>query len=422
MRLLSKTSLLIITVSIFIFMTGNIVFFYVLKNMINDHVKNELNTQMYEIINAVNHEGVDINSEFYKDDVSIRVLEKEKKLSPVIFDTVLYDNLQRKYIPHKALKFTYKFEGQTYLISIFKSMLSSNKLIERITVASIFLVLSFLFVIYTLNRFIFVNVWSNFFSNLRKIHRYNINSREKLMLEKSEIDEFELLNSVIKQMVKKIQTDFTTLKELTENTSHEIQTPLAVIKSKAEILLQSENISKKDIELVYSILNTSDRLSKLNQTLLMISKIENNQFEKTKEINVKETIDKYINNFEMLINAGNFKLIKKISDLYIEINPVLSDVLISNLIKNAIVHNYRGGLIKISTENSLLRISNSGKGSALKSENLFKRFVKGSNDIRRTGLGLEIVKKICDFNHFTVKYDFSNDLHNFIVDFSPVKE
>ncbi len=420
MKLLSKTSLLIITVSIFIFMIGNVVFFYTLKHMINKHVNNELFFRMHKIKEEIEKKGINGNNVCFSNEITIERISSKKIIKPKTCDTVLYNSIQKKYIPYKSLKFVYTYQNKNYLITIYKSLLSSNKLIEKITVASIFMVITFLFMIYILNRFVFEKVWSNFFDNLKKVREYNINSRKKLTLETSEIDEFNKLNTVLTQMVEKIQKDFTNLKELTENTSHEIQTPLAIIKSKAELLLQSENISEKDADLIYSVLSTSERLSKLNKSLLMISKIENNQFEDNSIISVNEVAEKYIQNFKILFEAGNFKLFYKSSDLSIKINPVLLDVLISNLLKNAISHTEHGREISILITQTAFEISNSGTPLKISSDDIFKRFKKGTEDKERTGLGLEIVKKICDYYKIKIEYKYNNKKHTFSIDFSPL--
>ncbi len=420
MKLLSKTSLLIITVSIFIFMIGNVVFFYTLKHMINKHVNNELFFRMHKIKEEIEKKGINGNNVCFSNEITIERINSKKIIKPKTCDTVLYNSIQKKYIPYKSLKFVYTYQNKNYLITIYHALLLLNKLIVKITVASIFMVITFLFMIYILNRFVFEKVWSNFFDNLKKVREYNINSRKKLTLETSEIDEFNKLNTVLTQMVEKIQKDFTNLKELTENTSHEIQTPLAIIKSKAELLLQSENISEKDAELIYSVLSTSERLSKLNKSLLMISKIENNQFEDNSIISVNEVTEKYIQNFKILFEAGNFKLFYKSSDLSIKINPVLLDVLISNLLKNAISHTEHGKKISILITQTVFEISNSGIPLKISPDDIFKRFKKGTEDTERTGLGLEIVKKICDHYKIKIEYKYNNKKHIFSIDFTPL--
>jgi len=344
MRLLTKTSLLIITVSIFIFLIGNIVFFNVSKQMINNHVDTDLIYQMHRTIKEIKTIDSDAFLNRFSDDVVIKTIEFSAIKNPAFSDTVLFSSIQKKFIPNRALTFTFPHENKNYQIVIYKSLLSSDKLIERITISSIIMFLTFAIVIYIMNQFIFGSVWSNFFSNLKKVENYDIKGRVKLELEASEIDEFSKLNTVLIQMVNRIQGDFENLKELTANTSHEIQTPLAIIKSKAEILLQSQNINEDELNIIASILSTTERLSKLNQSLLLMTKIENDQYCESVTVNLTKVIVKLISNFEMIFQAGKFQVKAEQENLSILANSVLIEVLISNLLKNAITHGKKGGV------------------------------------------------------------------------------
>ena len=84
--------------------------------------------------------------------------------------------------------------------------------------------------------------------------------------------------------MEKIRTDFVNLKEFTENASHEIQTPLAIIKSKLEMVLQDKSLNDKQYQQIQAAFESTIRLSKLNEALLLLSRIENQQFVGQKEI------------------------------------------------------------------------------------------------------------------------------------------
>lgn len=420
MRLLSKTTLLIVTVSIFIFMTGNIVFFHISKGMINNHIDAELIREMYTITERLKTQPT-INDDFlYYNNISIDTVSKKLKVNPTFSDTVLYGKMQNRYIPHRSLKFTVNAFDKNQLIIIHKSLLSSDNLIERITVSSIIMVMVFIVMIYVMNRYVFSSVWSNFFSSLQIINNYDIKSDTPIQFKESQIVEFERLNSVLKKMVIRIQTDYKNLKELTANTSHEIQTPLAIIKSKAELLLQSDNLIEKELETVYSILNTSDRLSKLNQSLLLITKIENNQFEDCAIIELDKALEKYLDNFEILFEAGSYQLKLKVSKSTVCINPVLLDVLITNFLKNALTHGTPGGEISVRLSNDILQICNDGDPLPFNSDMLFKRFVKRASGNNSSGLGLEIVKKISDYYSIPINYEYHSSQHCFSINFKNI--
>ena len=222
-------------------------------------------------------------------------------------------------------------------------------------------------------------------------------------------------------MIERINRDFINLKNLTSNTSHEIQTPLAIIRSKAELLLQSEDLSKEQANLICGIIKSSTRLSKLNESLLLITKIENNQFTESELVNPSETLKVQIENFKPLIDSKNQELQSDINDGIIKINTLLLDVLLVNLLKNAIWHNIDNGFIRVEYIDFRLKVSNSGKEPEFPIERIFERFTKGGGRNESNGLGLSIVKMICDSYKIPVQYDFRDKLHIFEIEFVSLK-
>ncbi len=419
MRLLSKTVLLILTVSIIIFMIGNIVFFYISKQMISNHVNSELVLQMHSVIKEqkMHPHSICINEQ-----TQIKKIADAVVLKPQFKDTLIYSTVQRKYVINRALVFSLPLNDGNYKIELHKSLLSSDKLVERITISSILMVIIFVIAIYVLNKFIFEKVWADFFLTLKMVEKYDISKQNKMELNDSEIEEFDTLNKVFQKLINRIETDYINLKELTEDTSHEIQTPLAIIKGKAEMLLQSPNLQEEELEAVSQIINTSERLSKLNKSLLLIAKIENEQFVDAQNIDIKEVLDKYIQNFEMFFEAGEFSVSIDTKNCLVLINPILLDVLLSNLLKNAVTHNIKGGNISIALNTNVLTVCNSGEPLNIKQEDIFKRFSKGSVKKSSSGLGLEIVKRISNYYSLGLMYDYQNDLHSFSIDFKNIVE
>jgi len=420
MKLLTKTSLIIITISVFIIFASNYMFFHISKMMIKNYVDEELTGQMHNFQNMFSQKGTFDNYIFLNTEVDIKILEKNQPLKPVFIDTVLLKKEQKAYVPYRALRFSLKSPTRTHQITIYKSLVSSDQLVQQITLASIIVVFVFMLLIYTMNQHVFEKVWSVFFRNLSKVESYDIKSKDKLEVEPSEIDEFDKLNRVHQSMVERMQNDYLNLKELTANTSHELQTPLAVIKGKAELLLQSENLQEKELTAINTILETANRLSKLNQSLLMISRIENNQYGEATQINLHQVLTNLIENYNILIDARQFDLKINSSNVCVQMNAVLVEVLISNLIKNAIVHGSENGKIQINLENNQLLICNSGEPLNIPKEQLFKRFVKSSSNKNSSGLGLEIVHKICNYYQIKIDYNYQNELHCFALDFSKI--
>lgn len=420
MKLLTKTSLIIITISVFIIFASNYMFFHISKMMIKNYVDDELISQMNKIQSMFDEKGWLESYVFLNSEVDIKFRSENQHLKPILIDTVLLKEEEKAWVPYRALRFSHEVNNRSQQITIYKSLVSSDKLVQQITFASIIMVVVFMLLIYAMNQHVFEKVWSVFFRNLSKVEKYDIKSQKKLEVEPSEIDEFEKLNSVHLSMVERMQRDYINLKELTANTSHELQTPLAIIKGKAELLLQSENISEKELNAVNTILETANRLSKLNQSLLMISRIENNQYGEVTEINLQEVLENLIENYNILIDARKFDLRINSNKVCVKMNSVLVEILISNLIKNAIVHGSENGKIQINLEKNQLLICNSGEPLKIPKDQLFKRFVKSSANKNSSGLGLEIVEKICNHYQIKIAYNYQNNLHCFALDFSKI--
>jgi signal transduction histidine kinase len=213
-------------------------------------------------------------------------------------------------------------------------------------------------------------------------------------------------------MTERMKRDYLNLKEFNEDASHEIQTPLAIIRSKMEILMQNRDLRKEDIENIKTINEATDRLLKLNQGLLLISKIENNYFQNMKEVSLRLTVIKYLNNYSEIIHIKNISTEVTGSDsVFVEMDEILADTLISNLISNAVRYNIKGGFIKCHTEQGSIIIMNTGIPLEVEPELLFKRFRKGGNSQQSVGLGLSIVKKIADNYGIAVKYSCTENIH-----------
>lgn len=206
-------------------------------------------------------------------------------------------------------------------------------------------------------------------------------------------------------MVRKINADYENMKNFSEDISHEMQTPLAIVQSKLEILKQ-RTLDDKDSSLSLNAISKAVlRLSKLNKSLLLLTKIRNDQFQEVAEVNISSIVNNYIEGLVELIAAKEITLTLNISDCILFMDVHLAEFLISNLISNSIRHNINGGYIKISLNAQRLTIENTSEIIEVESANLFERLVsnrKGDS----TGLGMSIIKSICDKNDFKIEYSY----------------
>ena len=257
-------------------------------------------------------------------------------------------------------------------------------------------------------------IWKEFEKNLKKIEGFGLSGNKKLSLQRSDIDEFDRLNNVINQMTLKIRNDYQSLKEFTENASHEIQTPLSITLLNLEEILQHdppEDVFRK----VVSSMNALKRLSTLNQSLVLLTKIENRQFIAEKLVDLGKLTAEKLNEFEPLLEIKGLKISFSGGGFMIKMNDQLASVLVSNLLSNAVKHNIDGGIIRIAVGKDEFKICNTGTANSLTDETIFNRFAKGN--AKSYGLGLAIVKNICETHDLTIRY-LKNDLHCFVIRYS----
>jgi signal transduction histidine kinase len=418
MKLLHKTSKYYASAALVIFVIGSIVFFIKLKSFVDDNVQETLYADKVVIERQVN--SVDSLPDKLVSVNDIRILKVNTGNSKVeIKDTLLYDDKEEhEEVPARTIKFYAKSKFYTYQITLTKSLVESDDLIEAIAIALFVLIALFLFSLYYININISKIIWSPFYHSLNKIKNYDLSAINKLEMPHSDINEFNELNKAIELMVDKIQSDYKNLKEFTENASHEIQTPLSVIKVKLELLIQTENLKEEQMLLIQSINDATNRLSRLNQSLLLLTKIENNQYQNKESINLSQILLMHVNNYKELIQAKEVSLKTDIAEgCYVKMNSSLVDILIANLITNAIKHNIQGGIICIELSDRKLIISNTGNTSIQNPLELFERFKKDKADSESLGLGLSIVKKICETEHIHINYQINQPIHKITLTF-----
>jgi hypothetical protein len=333
-------------------------------------------------------------------------------------DTVLIEN--DKYVLYRKICFYHNFQNKIYKVEILQSQAQTDLLIWRIVILNVALAMVFFLIIFFLNQISVRRGLKVFYSTVSKLENFNISKPELMYFENAEIDELKKLTEVLRKMSIKISGDFNDQKEYTENVSHEIQTPLAIISSKADELLQSENLKKEEMEQLEIIMNTTSRLAKINQALILLTKIDNSFYTDQSVISIDKIIHEKLDFFSDLILER--KIILKINicnELDYKMNRYLADTLFLNIIKNAIMHNNHKGSIDIILEGNLLQIINTGQ-KLLNKENIFKRFVR-SNNKDSLGIGLSIVKKICNFYYIDIDYSF-DEKHRFNLNFRDEKK
>ncbi len=321
------------------------------------------------------------------------------------------------HMPYRQLSQVVLVDGIPYQIIIKKSQEQKAALVAGFTRVMLLVFAGLFLVTIIFNWIISRSLWAPFQSSLQKIRNTELSRIQAIHFEKTNTKEFTDLNTSLNYMTTRIHQDFVNMKEFTENAAHEMQTPIAVVQSKMELLLQDNNLNEGQLQSVAEASAALSRLGKLNQGLLLLAKIENSQYEATEEISFAAASKKYLRLFNELVKDKQITISTDLdADFRVLLHPLLADSLISNLLGNAIKYNYSGGAINIETSPNRYQVSNSSQLGAIPADKLFKRFSGSKNQQEpSTGLGLSIVKKIADMNGLQARYHAENNMHYFTI-------
>lgn len=416
MRLLTRTTLYFLLAMVpLLFATGYFLFKQ-FSNQINEQADKEL---VYEEVQWIQYLEATTtgNSNFIlrSPDLLIYPTEKEPATYPTIATitgTKARENVQ---IPYRQLTHVVSINGIPYQIVIRKSQEQKIALVANITLIMLVVFAGLFLATLLFNWFISKRIWKPFKDSLNKVRNLELQKIDAIRFEETNTREFNELNRSLNTMVQKIRGDYVNMKEFTENAAHEMQTPLAVAQSKLELLLQDETLNNAQVSSIAQATTALSRLSKLNQSLLLLAKIENDQYRATEELDLSEIVLKYLRLFEEMITVKEISVETKFEGVFkVFLHPFLADSLVSNLLGNAIKYNQQQGTIVIGINDKDFCISNTSALAEIDTKHLFQRFqTSAKQNDQSTGLGLAIVKKIADNAHLTIRYQNQEGVHSF---------
>ncbi|MGN6211366.1 type IX secretion system histidine kinase PorY [Parafilimonas sp.] len=419
MKLFTKYNRINVISTVIIFLIGCIAFAVLLRYVVISQIDEDLKIEKNEILTYV------ARNKHLPGIIEVRdqYTTYEQVASPVfigksIYTKEAYSTAEQEKEIQRIIKFNVNVNGRWFLVSVSKSLAGTDDLIHSIIIITITLILLILITTFFINRFVLRRLWQPFYETLQSMQNFNLSETQAIHFKETAIDEFNYLNKVSANAMTKAQRDYQTLKEFTENASHEMQTPIAVIRSKLDMLIQNENFSEADSKYIQNAYTALQGLSKLSQSLLLLAKIENNQFNEKADFDLKELLESKINQFDELWKGRNIVIDCGISNCMIHGNFYLLDILLNNLLSNATKYNIQQGTILIYLVESRLTITNTGANHALNKDALFKRFAKQNSTSESHGLGLSIIYQICQASGFTCTYNFKEpDQHIFSISF-----
>ena len=322
----------------------------------------------------------------------------------ILVDTLIYDPLQDEVELFRQLSGTKNINGQEYKITVRAMVIDSEDILFAIVI-TFFTIIFFAFIfLFYLHKSRNERLWEPFFVNLERLKNFSLKSDQSLQLNESDIIEFDDLNKEMLALTNQVQIDYRNLKQFTEDVSHEMRTPLATMQVKIDTLINDNSINTSQFEQLNSLQVDIHRLKQLNKRLILLAKIDNNQFAANEMISVNETLTQSVNNFKEITQTSITIEHKSIFNVIMD--KTLAFVLLNNLLTNAIKHNLGNSPISVLVDKNYIQVINSGTTALSHPENIFDRFYKESKRPDSTGLGLSIVKKICDYYGFDSTYQF----------------
>ncbi|HSH66909.1 MAG TPA: HAMP domain-containing sensor histidine kinase [Bacteroidia bacterium] len=414
MKLVSKTLVYYLLISFPLLIVAGICSYFLIRGELNEGADESLLKEKWSAEQLISSFKKPQSVFLDYDSLSTIRMANQVKPGTRFTDTLIYDKHEKEYVPYRVLRSSYSFNNTNYQVTLYKTTIEEEELMEGLLSGFALIFLFLILAFFIVNLMLTKVIWKPFYNSLAELNRFDVKQHRKHMFPPSTVLEFDQLNRALNKMTDKIQLDFKQQKEFIENASHEMQTPLAVIKANVSLLTQSQNMKEEEMDQLQVIDNTTKRLAALNKALILLSKIENNQFEKLETIKLNEIVQKVLDNFSEQIQVKRLELeLDFQNELSVCMNDALADILISNLLQNAIRYTKPGGRIKINVLGNIFSISNSGEQLPFDSNDLFMRFKKSTNSKDSLGLGLSIVKSIVSYYNYSVSYAYYDHTHMF---------
>ncbi|REC73033.1 sensor histidine kinase [Epilithonimonas hispanica] len=425
MKLLNRSLLHLMSWLLLIVSLWSVVFYFNMLDEIKDSVDEELENYKRQIVSRAEKDSTILQQKTFDEGFfSVNPISKNEALNfkDTYEDTEIYaqdaDDEAPELEPVRVLTTVFEQNGNFYELKIFNNMVEEDDLVKELLWDAAGLYVLLIFSILVINNLVLQKLWKPFYELLHELKNYRLGAGKTFPKAETKTKEFADLQEAVTTLLNYSEKTYEQQKEFIGNASHELQTPLAIAISKLELLMERENFSENQAEKIAEILEIIERLVRLNKSLLLLTKIENKQFFDNKEISLNEIVAKNINDLE---DIADFKEVKISSQenaqLSVNADSVLMNIIVSNLLRNAIFHNIKNGKVVVEISEHYLTVKNTGNLQSLAQEKIFTRFQKNKENQSGTGLGLAIVKAIAELYEFSVSYEFKGEMHEFKVKF-----
>jgi signal transduction histidine kinase len=416
MKLFTKYNRISIIATIIVFVVGSAAFYFVLRLVLIRQLDDALRTEQTEIISYIHkHDQLPEVVNAYNQQITFSPIQVPKP-AVTYFSEKSWLPESKEFAWSRKLTFGITVAGKNYQVAVSKSQVETEDLLKMVIMIGAGMIALILLAGYTINRVVIKRLWKPFYRTVQEVEQFQLTRQQALQLPVSGTNEFDLLNQRLISMTERAQMDYGVVKEFSANAAHEMQTPLAVIRTHTEALMQDEQVLQQHDKSIQTINQSVNRLTRLNHDLLLLARIENRQFPLQEIINLDKIVRQKTAELADMMASLHIDLQLHLTPVRISCNHHLAEVIVNNLLNNALRYNREGGLILIELTPQHITISNTSLLPALEKDKISRRFYRHpETKAEGNGLGLSIVKQVCNVTGLTLHYDYQEGMHIFSI-------
>jgi signal transduction histidine kinase len=415
MKLITKFILIYLVITCIVLSIGGVISYYIIEDEINRELRWQFMDRIERVTYLLEERKLRVRDEREglrsDENIYIRKLDEYREDDVIVSDTLVWDEGLQRDEPNLKVAAIRNINRDTYYISTYDNLVESEDITEAVLKTLLWILGMQVLGAIGVGFVVSSRLFKPFRVTLKKLQKFSIQEGEPIKAEKTSVNEFNDLNNFVEDMTSKAIADYQNLKEFAENASHEIQTPLSVVQGKLELLTETD-LNSDQHKLVQDTQRNIKKLSRLSESLGLLSRIKNQEFEHPDKINLTELIERSVDSFSELVSLNNLTIEQSLKeDVSVNMHPALADILWTNLFQNSIKHNIEGGHIIITLTDQKLEISNTGRELTTDPELLFERFRKADQNTESIGLGLSIVKQIVKQAGYRIQYTYLDGMH-----------
>ena len=411
-----------LSMGVIVVLTAWAALFYVaMVDEINDEVDDTLEDYSDLIITRslagkeLPSKDIGSNNQYYLREVDNAYAVSRNQISYT--DSMVYIAEKNETEPARILTTIFRNEaGQYFELVVSIPTIEKKDLIEAIFYLVLTLYVALLLAIILINVWVFRKSMKPLYVLLRWLEDNRLGRKRTELRNPTNVTEFCQLNDAVNAYASHSEEVFEQQKQFIGNASHETQTPLAICRNRIELLMEDESLKEEQIDELAKTLQTLEHVTRLNKSLLLLSKIDNNQFGEETHVVMNDVLKHFLEDYKDVYEYRNIDVDMTEEGLFeVEMNEMLATMLVTNLLKNAFVHNADGGKIKVSFSSDAMEFSNTGDDAPLDPQRIFERFYQGKKREGSTGLGLAIAHSICQQSGLQIAYEYRDGMHCFRV-------